>query len=493
MVRKSNDSISITLSEDTLKVSHVKGIGSSAKIINAIAQDIKGVDEVSLPKIINVTLKGFPVKSANVYCVIDPSVVTTKNIEIPSIEPEEIKSIVNLQAGRHTPFSREEIEVDFINIGVYKTNYTKVLLIIVNKNILKKQLEVLDKVGLKINKVIFPSEAIASFYSKALDLENKSLSVGIIDVGADSTNFVIAFRGLAIASRSIPVGKNQLLKEDLDYESKLIEELKKTLESYKNEDIEQVPSKYILANMQDEFDGLKDMLKEKLNWEVEAISYVDNIKATQGALKRLGVDFGNNSFLDLVVSSVEAEEVNIDLMPEEVQFQKTIEEQGKEAFKTATLGFVVLILIACVLGLKIYFQNSFLNKIKDELRANRQEVMALEQRSLETRIIKSYLASRMIGLDVVNELYLNVPNEMYLTNISMNEDGVINIQGISDIASLVFNLGTTLKESELFKSADIKSMTAKKDRNKDTHAFEIELKLESAFEEEVEKPLIQEE
>ena len=62
----------------------------------------------------------------------------------------------------------------------------------------------------------------------------------------------------------------------------------------------------------------------------------------------------------------------------------------------------------------------------------------------------------------------------------MDEEGSVSIQGISDIASLVFNLGTKLKESSLFKSVSIKSTTAKKDRGKDVSAFEIILKLQSA-------------
>ena len=41
---------------------------------------------------------------------------------------------IDLQAGRHTPFSREEILMDYLNIGTYRKNYTEVLLVIVNSN-----------------------------------------------------------------------------------------------------------------------------------------------------------------------------------------------------------------------------------------------------------------------------------------------------------------------------------------------------------------------
>ena len=93
----------------------------------------------------------------------------------------------------------------------------------------------------------------------------------------------------------------------------------------------------------------------------------------------------------------------------------------------------------------------------------------------------------MISLDTINELYRNIPNEIYLTSVVMDETGTVSVQGISDIASLVFNLGTTLKESNLFKSVNIKSTVAKKDRGKDVHAFEITLKLKTSSDEEGKK------
>ena len=81
----------------------------------------------------------------------------------------------------------------------------------------------------------------------------------------------------------------------------------------------------------------------------------------------------------------------------------------------------------------------------------------------------------MDSLDTIYELYNRIPDEVYLTSIDMDELGNVSIQGVSDVASIVFNLGTSLKESAFFKSVDIKSTTSKKDRGKDVSAFEITL------------------
>ena len=148
------------------------------------------------------------------------------------------------------------------------------------------------------------------------------------------------------------------------------------------------------------------------------------------------------------------------------------------------LGIVLLILLASSIGLKWYFSSTFLGKLKDTYKSNNKKVAELKTKSLKTSIIQDFLNGRTMSLDVINEFYRNIPNEIYLTNILMDEKGNISLQGISDIPSLVFNLGSNLKESSLFKSVEIKATTAKKDRGKDVSAFEITLKLKSAPDEE---------
>ena len=123
MSNKSGDYICISLGDEVLKITQIKGTSKSCKILNVVSKDVKGISDADLPKIVQSALGGFNTKKATAVCIISPSMVATKNIEVPSINEEEIKSIVSLQAGRHTPFSRDEIQVGYINIGVYKSNH----------------------------------------------------------------------------------------------------------------------------------------------------------------------------------------------------------------------------------------------------------------------------------------------------------------------------------------------------------------------------------
>lgn len=493
MLSSQDEFLSVYLSEEELRIAHVKIVAGATKVLQVVAKDMKGVAEDDWAKTVRSSLTGFNIKSSQVICVVPPSQITTKNIEIPSTNPEEIKSIVNLQAGRHTPFSREEILVGYINIGVYKNNYTKVLLVITNKNVVKNQLGILGQAGLEVRKVLFAPEGLASFYGKALDLAQSATPIGVIEVGKETTNFIIVLRGSAIMVRSIPIGKAKLKSEGKEAYVKLTEELGKTLESYQSEDIDEVPGSHVLTMDDNYTKDLQPLLKEKLGWDVKIVSYIDSLSVNQPVLVGLASEYEDTSFLDVICCAIHAKAPQVNFMPEEMQLQKSIEDQGKEIFKTAVGILAVMMLLAITLSLKMYFHNSYLSKVKNSFKKNRNEVMSLENRSVKMRIIQDHMKSRMISLDTINELYNNIPDEVYLTSLDMDEEGNVSIQGISDIASLVFNLGSALKESPLFESVNIKSTVAKKDRGKDVSAFEITLKLKGVNKEGKSKEVLPEE
>ena len=474
MLKNSKDYIGLTLTDNYLKVAHIKGTSALPKVGSVVLHDIQGLPEQGIITTIKKALKGINVKKSNLLLVVPPSIVSTKNIEIPSVNDQEIRSIVNLQAGRHTPFSRDEIQVGFVNIGVYKSNFTKVLLVIANKSALKEKMSLFERAGAKITDVRFASESVAKLYGGDIS------TTGVIDIDANSTEFVIVKDGIAISSRNIPIGKAQLLNEGSSAQQKLVDELKKTIESYQSEDIDEAPKSYHLT---EDNEDLKEALAQATGWDINGSPYADRIKASGGLLKKMAGTFGAVSFLDVIAAASGAVSAEVSLMPEEVIYQKKMADQGKEVLKAAMLSFVILILVGTIFGTKIYFKNSFLSKVKQENINSEQQVTMLEEKSARTKILRDFLETRMASLDTMSELYDSIPEEVYLTNIKMEENGGVSIQGISEVASIVFNLGTALKESELFKSVDIKSTTSRKDRGKDVSAFEITLKLKSSVDE----------
>ncbi len=483
MFKKDKEYLGISLNEGVLKLAHVRLIGRNHKVVNVVKKDVREMSEDQIPSAVQAALAESGAKSCDAILSVPANLVTTKNIEIPSLDKEEIKSIIDLQAGRHTPYSREEILIGWVSIGVFQRNFTKVLLVIINRDVLKKQVDLLMSAGVRIERVLFAPEGIAGFYAQALGAKEEDPPAGVIDIASQVTNFCIEYNGTVATCRCIPVGLSHLIKEGQAAQDKLLEELANSVDAYQNEDVSSMPENYLLTSDDAKVKDLQTVLQERLKANVKVNPFLDQITADQPVMLKMVSEYSDESFLDVIAPTLTSGGVQVDLTPEEVVTQRQIEEKGRQVVKAAALAIILLFLTCGIFFSKIYFKGVLLDKLKDEYVQKRRAVIVLDRTAQRTRIIKDYINSRMVGLDVLSELYRLVPKEIYLQTILLDENGTINIQGVSESMSRVFNFVTALEESELFKGVKTRSTTAKKDRGKDVAAFDISFRLESAKDE----------
>jgi len=483
MLGSGKNIVGIILTAESLRVVHVQEAGAAKRVTNVAKKEIAGLSREDQASLMTEALNDLNVKKPAAYAVIPPHLVTTKNIEIPSLDPQEINSIIDLQAGRHTPYSREEILVGYISIGVFQRNYTKVLLLIVRRDMIKEQIDLYESAGVRIEKVLFAPEAIARFYGQALEVKEDDDPVGIINIGHATTDFTIEFNKTAAMYRNIPFGLSHIVKEGPPARDKLVDELVKSIESYQNEDINKMPATYILTSDDAKIKELQPVFEEKFKTTVKIMPYLDLIEAPQPVMLKLVSEYSDDSFLDVVAAATCLGGVQVDLTPDEIKTKRQIEEKGREVVKLGIGVLAILILVCATFFSKIYFRGIALTKLKEDFRTYHQKVMVLDRVAQKTRIIKGYINGRMTVLDTIQELYALIPDEIYLENILIDENGHIQIRGVSESMSRVFNFVSALEDSMLFKSVKTTSTTAKKDRGKDAAAFEIAFSLESAKDE----------
>jgi Tfp pilus assembly PilM family ATPase/Tfp pilus assembly protein PilN len=491
MFNKKKDYLIISLVDECLKFAHVRVNAADKQIIGVAKKDVHGVAPEQLPGVAKSLVAELGLNKPTAIYALSASSVTTKNIEVPSIDPAEIKSIIDLQAGRHTPYSREEILIGYINIGVFQRNYTKVLLVIVNRDQILKQVNVLMQAGIGIEKVVFAPEAAALFYAQVMKVNSDDLPVGIIDLSHDTTDFMVQWNKTIVTSRSIPVGMNQLIKEGEPARQKLLAELGQSVEVYQNEDIGKPPSQYVLTSDDAKLQELKPALMDKLKTNINVMPYLDHMTASQPVMLKLVSEYNDDSFLNVMAVGKMLDQLRLDLTPDEIRSQRAMEEKGRQVIVAAFYGLVLLCLVCAVFFTRIYFKGIYLDKLKADYEAKEKVVKVLDHVAQKTQIIKDYTSDRLITLDTLKTLYDLIPEEIYLQAVTLEDNGTITIQGVSESMSRVFNLVTALEESTLFKNVKTKSTATKQERGKDVAAFELAFRLESApDEEEVEEEAV---
>jgi Tfp pilus assembly PilM family ATPase len=463
--------VGIDLGSANLKVCCVKVTPSSKEIVSLTSRNTSGLSEDEVAKSLLVLTRELKLKKPHYVLCLATHLVITKNIEVPSTDPKEIREIINLQAGRHTPYSREEVIVDYIPVGTYKQNYTKVLLLIVNSSVVKKQFAILDKAGIKVDKAILAQEGLAAFTSRSFKFDPAN-PTALIHVDDSSTDFSITFKNKAIFIRSIPIGRQHLVTDRQKAEEKFLDEVKKSLDSYQVESVEKMPGMLILTGALDKADNLDSLLNEAVHIPVRMVDYFTSIPIANKAQNWQEMA-QETSFLNVAAPLLALGECRTSFIPEEVKLKMALAQRGKDLMVTAVVLLGILIMSFMMMMTGVYFKNAYLKKLENKYRNLGSEAQKLENVFKKNSQVRVYLASRGSSVKVLTELYSLAPLNLELNYIKFEKDGKFIIRGTAESRSTIFSFVDSLEKSPYFKEVKNKNTTKRLEGSKELTDFEI--------------------
>ena len=162
----------------------------------------------------------------DVHGVINSSKIILREITMPMVSDDHIKSILSFQLEDYIPINPEDYVVKFIKLGsIFEDGAGKVnlLLIGIPKNIVEAHFNLLKDVNLKPVSLDYQGNAINKLINLGdliNDTYNNMDTVTNIDMGFDSTSITISLNGVIKISRIVEGGANdilQSLKENSNY------------------------------------------------------------------------------------------------------------------------------------------------------------------------------------------------------------------------------------------------------------------------------------
>jgi len=468
----SRDLVGIAFAQNNLKFVHIKSVAGRKEVVNFLVRNTTGLMDADVSKLIAATINELKVKSPEIISIIPTNSVISKNIEVPSVDPKEIRDIINLQASRHTPYSREEIIVDYIDIGTYKNNYTRILLIIVAVNLVKKQFDLVDKAGFKLSRVFLGPEGIALSSSKVLKVHTHDSVAAILHADEESSDFIVTFKNRPLFIRSIPIGARSLKDEKDKYQVKFVEEVKKSLESYQAEDIEKNPNILVVTGSLPQITELETALGEATHIPTRNIPYLKGFPVSSSLLQSPSLS-KNASFFGIAAPILSYDEIGVDLVPEDIKLKKLIEQRAKDLMRTGVLALAFFVLIFFILITKIYFKSTYLKSLDSRFKVLNAEAQKLESDFEKISLMKNYLFNRGFSLEVLTELYDVSGLDLELNDIRFDEQGKFSIRGSAESMSAVFSFVDSMEKTKYFKDVKTKYTTKRKESGRDLTDFEI--------------------
>ena len=476
-VKKVKDIVGLDFSADTLTISQLKGTGKSDRFVNLAQYPIAGAKESEIAQMIIKAFKDLNIRNPYVVNVVPLHLTITKNLEIPSLDVNEIKEIIDLQSGRQTPYAREEIIVDYINIGTYRQSYTKILLVIVTRSAIKRQFDVMEKAGLSIEKIIFAPEGVCRATYRNIKKELKDLPAVIVHIDTEFTDFIVSLKGMPIFTRNIPIGIKHLTSDEMKSQTKFMDELKSSLETYQSEDIDKAPQTLILTGATEKSEELEKLITDTLHMPVEPVPYFELIPLSDELSKR-PILSRSVSFFNTTASAMYEKMMKVCLIPEEIKLKRVFEERAQELIKMSIYFICLLLIGGSFFVSRLYFKGQYLKRLNYQNALTSEEAGVLEHAMEKMRVVKHYLSKRGYVLEVMAAVYDVLPKEIMLSSIKMDNDRRLHLKGTARAMSNVFSFVSALEESECFSNVKTNYTTSRKQDDEDWADFGLSCMLE---------------
>ncbi|MDR7870025.1 MAG: pilus assembly protein PilM [Tissierellaceae bacterium] len=220
--------VSIDLGSREIKVIEGKATKKNINIQNAhivkIPNDIyfngmiNNMDQLSY--YLKTSLKDNKIKANDAILVINSSNIIIREIILPKVSDEQIKSILSYQVEDYIPIEPEDYVFQYLHLGsVFEDGVEKlnISLIAIPKTIVESHLQLLDNIGLKPHVLDFQGNAINKLFNYNNMFNDSYTSNGktvvSVDMGYSSTKINITLDGVLKVSRVISASLSQIIVE----------------------------------------------------------------------------------------------------------------------------------------------------------------------------------------------------------------------------------------------------------------------------------------
>lgn len=472
----SKSSLAIEIGELWLKMAAAsetpKGPG---KLTHTAAEPIQGMTALEVSQKILSFIRERNLKPGKVLISFPTQHLTARILSLPSTDPKEIADIVDLQAVKQTPYSREEITSGFRILGSDASGYSRIFLAIAHRDTAAQYFQVAESALLLPNKISPAMEGLRLWAQKAVapvQVESEDLIL-LLDVDAGTTEFVILNGAKFLFGRNLAVGSIQL-QQGPGAETEFLREVQRTLESG-GEDFQ--PSKVtriLITGAPEAIKTVAALLSRELNLPSEVIPafqpWGDKV-APQPAEEVLTKPV---SFAALTGHLLSTEVSPVNLMPPEVRMHKQLEERAKELAFMGTLFLTLVMLSSMVAFEKIYKRNSYLDYLKKEYKQVRAQSEDVEKLAGKMRLAQEQMSGGGGYLEVMNDVNVLVPENIIMTSVQYSgRDRNIVLRGLSPEMSAVFQFLSTLEAAPYLEMVKTRNVTKRKVEDRELSEFEI--------------------
>lgn len=393
----------------------------------------------------------------NVVVCLPRHLVTVRFLKVPSTNPDEVAQMVSLQAGRQTPYSREEVVSAHRVTHADENGYAAVVLVIARRSIVAERLAALRQAGIRAAKVGFSSEGIWSWFRHArpaADDPHSRQPVAVLDIDTAFSDLIVFNQGRMAFTRSVLIGADHLDSDPKKWQPELIREVNESLDRYKNENPPDSVSTLYLSGSARAIESVETALNESLHCATQHLDPFGKIPSRAALRKTVDTDLRDVSLTSLTGTVLQPEAMAIDLTPPEMHMEQTMEENRRLLTACGLLGIVIVTLASILVFAGIYERRQIVAQMEEQLglvQPVAQDVTAMERR---IHFLNQRRDARGTPLDILTEMHRLTPDSIQLTAMRIDAKQKITLRGRGAARADVRAYIDALEISPLFRGVE---------------------------------------
>lgn len=224
---KSARVMGIDLTSTTVKLLELSKVGTNYQVesfavvpfaAEAVAErEIK--DQTAVTEAIRIAVQRSHTAATHVVLGVPTSAVITKTLQFSiELSEDELEDQVELEATKLTPYSGDDIALDFATLGLSKTNpsMNDVLVVACRRDYIDSRVDVVRDAGLEVTIVdveAFAAERAYRLIEQRAGNVLKGEIIAIVDIGASMTSLTVISNQLIIYTREEVFGGRHLTEE----------------------------------------------------------------------------------------------------------------------------------------------------------------------------------------------------------------------------------------------------------------------------------------
>jgi Tfp pilus assembly PilM family ATPase/Tfp pilus assembly protein PilN len=408
--------------------------------------------DVSISDSIASALKAKKFSTASVLACLPRQAVNLRLLELPSTDGAEIADMVELQIGRQTPYSRDEILSDYKQLGrTRQGTYTRIMLAIVQRSIVRERFYEIEQAGLDIERMGVSSEGVLNWFLHRTPAASQDKVQALIDVDSFYSHMLVLQHGKVIFTKSILVGAKQLLESREESISQFTQEVQSALQSCRGDLRDAEIEAVTLSGAGVHVDGLVDGLSESLSLPCEGVDCLADVKLGKGSGDLGDARYATASLTALIGMALNPSALDFDFVPDVVRMRKTLLHS---AFSCTALGALVMTaMVAASLYaiLACSFRSSRLDALTAETERTSPAIVRIERMLEVIRETNERQDSRFAMVNLLPAIHRSVPKDVYFESVDIDaESGKSTLAGTAPSRKDIRDLLKMLSDLPLF-------------------------------------------